>query len=79
MKKKIIQVWHNVGAVVTIAIAYIIATISVLYGLEICRKFNDIWWLLFSILAGAALALFIGMVYSEFSIEDFLRKEDQDD
>lgn len=79
MKNKIIKLWHNVGAVVTGAIAYIVAIMSFLYGLDICRKYNDIWWLLFAIFAGAVFTLFIWMIYSEFNIEDFLGNEKHND
>lgn len=75
MKQKIIAWWHQCGAFLTIAVA----TVSAIYGVEIARKYNDVFWLVFAIIVGLLISLFIGIIYQEFTIEDLLREEDQDD
>lgn len=77
MKQKIIAWWHQCGAFLTILLAY--AVVSAIYGIEIARKYNDVFWLVFAIIVGLLISLFIGIIYQEFTIEDLLREEDQDD
>lgn len=79
MKGKIITWWHQCGAFLTILLAYAVATGSAIYGVEIARKYNDVFWLVFVIMVGLLISLFIGIIYQEFSIEELLREEDQDD
>lgn len=79
MKNKIITWWHHTGAFITILLAYAVATGSAIYGVEIARKYNDILWLLFAIMVGLLISLFIGIVYQEFTIEELLREEDNHD
>ena len=79
MKQKIITWWHHTGAFITILLAYAVATGSAIYGVEIARKYNDILWLLFAIMVGLLISLFIGIVYQEFTIEELLREEDNHD
>lgn len=79
MKQKIIAWWHQTGAFIIILLAYAVATISAIYGVEIARKYNDVFWLVFTIMVGLLISLFIGIIYQEFTIEDLLREEDQDD
>ena len=79
MKSKIITWWHQCGAFITILCAYAVATGSAIYGVEIARKYNDVFWLVFAIMVGLLISLFIGIIYQEFTIEDLLREEDQDD
>lgn len=79
MKQKIIAWWHQTGAFITILCAYAVATVSAIYGVEIARKYNDILWLVFAIMVGLLISLFIGIIYQEFTIEDLLREEDGHD
>ena len=79
MKGKIITWWHQVSAFMTILLAYAVATGSAIYGVEIARKYNDVFWLVFAIMAGLFISLFIGIVYQEFTIEELLREEDGHD
>ena len=79
MKGKIITWWHNIGAFMTILLAYAVATGSTIYGVEIARKYNDVFWLVFAITIGLFISLFIGIVYQEFTIEELLREEDDND
>lgn len=79
MKQKIIAWWHQTGATITILCAYAVATVSAIYGVGIARKYNDVFWLVFAIMVGFLISLFIGIIYQEFTIEDLLREEDQDD
>lgn len=78
MKSKIITWWHQCGALITILLAYAVATGSAIYGIEIARKYNDIFWLVFAIMVGLLISLFIGMVYQEFTIEELLKEDDND-
>ena len=52
MKQKIITWWHQCGAFITILLAYAVATGSAIYGVEIARKYNDVFWLVFAIMVG---------------------------
>ena len=79
MKQKIITWWHHIGATITILLAYAVATGSAIYGVEIARKYNDVFWLVFAIMVGLFISLFIGIVYQEFTIEELLREEDGHD
>lgn len=79
MKQKIIIWWHQVSAFTTILLAYAVATGSAIYGVEIARKYNDVFWLVFAIMVGLLISLFIGIVYQEFTIEELLREEDDND
>lgn len=79
MKQKIITWWHHIGATITILLAYAVATGSAIYGVEIARKYNDVFWLVFAIMVGLFISLFIGIVYQEFTIEELLREEDDND
>ena len=79
MKQKIISWWHQCGAFITILLAYAVATGAAIYGVEIARKYNDVFWLVFAIMVGLLISLFIGIIYQEFTIENLLREEDQDD
>lgn len=79
MKHKIITWWHHIGATITILLAYAVATGSAIYGVEIARKYNDVFWLVFAIMVGLFISLFIGIVYQEFTIEELLREEDDND
>ena len=78
MKSKIIIWWHHCGAFITILLAYAVATGSAIYGVEIARKYNDIFWLVFAIMVGLLISLFIGIVYQEFTIEELLKEDDND-
>lgn len=78
MKNKIITWWHQYGAFITILLAYAVATGSAIYGVEIARKYNDIFWLVFAIMVGLLISLFIGIVYQEFTIEELLKEDDND-
>ena len=78
MKSKIITWWHQYGAFITILLAYAVATGSAIYGVEIARKYNDIFWLVFAIMVGLLISLFIGIVYQEFTIEELLKEDDND-
>lgn len=78
MKQKIITWWYQCCAFITILLAYAVATGSAIYGVEIARKYNDVFWLVFAIMIGLLISLFIGIVYQEFTIEELL-KEDNDD
>lgn len=78
MKNKIITWWHQCGAFFTILIVYAVATGSAIYGVEIARKYNDIFWLVFAIMVGLLISLFIGIVYQEFTIEELLKDDDND-
>lgn len=75
MKSKIITWWHQCGAFITILLAYAVATGSAIYGVEIARKYNDIFWLVFAIMVGLLISLLIGIFYQEFTIEEFLRED----
>ena len=79
MKQKIITWWHQCGAFITILLAYAVATGSAIYGVEIARKYNDVFWLVFAIMVGLLISLFIGIIYQEFTIEELLREEDGHD
>ena len=79
MKQKIITWWHQCGAFITILLAYAVATVSAIYGVEIARKYNDIFWLIFAIMVGLLISLFIGIVYQEFTIEELLKEDDNDE
>lgn len=79
MKQKIITWWHQCSAFITILLAYAVATGSAIYGVEIARKYNDVFWLVFAIMVGLLISLFIGIVYQEFTIEELLREEDGHD
>ena len=79
MKGKIITWWHQYGAFITILLAYAVATWSAIYGVEIARKYNDVFWLVFAIMVGLFISLFIGIVYQEFTIEELLKEEDGHD
>ena len=78
MKSKIITWWHQYGAFITILLVYAVATGSAIYGVEIARKYNDIFWLVFAIMVGLLISLFIGIVYQEFTIEELLKEDDND-
>lgn len=78
MKQKIIIWWHQVSAFMTILLAYVVATGSAIYGVEIARKYNDVFWLVFAIMVGLLISLFIGIVYQEFTIEELLKEDDDD-
>ena len=47
--------------------------------MEIARKYNDVFWLVFAIMVGLLISLFIGIVYQEFTIEELLKEEDGHD
>ena len=79
MKQKIITWWHQCGAFITILLAYVVATGSAIYGVEIARKYNDVFWLVFAIMVGLLISLFIGIVYQEFTIEELLKEDDNDE
>lgn len=79
MKGKIITWWHQCGAFMTILLAYAVATGSAIYGVEIARKYNDVLWLVFAIMIGLLISLFIGIVYQEFTIEELLKEDDNDE
>lgn len=79
MKGKIITWWHQCGAFMTILLAYAVATGSAIYGVEIARKYNDVLWLVFAIMVGLLISLFIGIVYQEFTIEELLKEDDNDE
>ena len=79
MKQKIIAWWHQTGTFITILCAYAVATVSAIYGVEIARKYNDVFWLVFAITVGLLISLFIGIIYQEFTIEELLREEDSHD
>ena len=79
MKQKIITWWHQCGAFITILLAYAVATGSAIYGVEIARKYNDVFWLLFAIMVGLLISLFIGIIYQEFTIEELLKDDDNDE
>ena len=79
MKQKKITGWHQCGAFMTILFAYVVATGSAICGVEMARKYNDVFWLLFAIMVGLLISLFIGIVYQEFTIEELLKEEDDND
>lgn len=79
MKQKIITWWHQCGAFITILLAYAVATGSAIYGVEIARKYNDVFWLVFAIMVGLLISLLIGIFYQEFTIEELLKEEDNDE
>ena len=79
MKQKKIKWWHQCGAFITILLAYVIATGSAICGVEIARKYNDVFWLIFAIMLGFLISLFIGIVYQEFTFEELLKEEDGHD
>lgn len=78
MKQKKITWWHQVGAFMTILLAYAIATGSAICGVEIARKYNDVFWLVFAIMLGLLICLFIGIIYQEFTIEELLKDDDDE-
>ena len=78
MKNKIITWWHQCGAFITILLAYAVATGSAIYGVEIARKYNDIFWLVFAIMVGLLISLLIGIFYQEFTIEELLKEDGHD-
>ena len=78
MKGKIITWWHQCGAFITILLAYAVATGSAIYGVEIARKYNDVFWLVFAIMVGLLISLFIGILCQDSTIEELL-KEDAND
>lgn len=78
MKNKIIVWWHQCGAFITILLAYAVATGSAIYGVEIARKYNDVFWLVFAIMVGLLISLLIGIFYQEFTIEELLKEDDND-
>lgn len=78
MKNKIIIWWHQCGAFITILLAYAVATGSAIYGVEIARKYNDIFWLVFAIMVGLPISLLIGIFYQEFTIEELLKEDGHD-
>lgn len=78
MKQKIIAWWHQCGAFITILCAYAVATGSAIYGVQIARKYNDIFWLVFAIMVGLLISLLIGIFYQEFTIEELLKEDDND-
>lgn len=79
MKQKKIKWWHQCGAFISILFAYAVATGSAICGVEIARKYNDIFWLVFAIMLGFLISLFIGIVYQEFTIEELLKDDDNDE
>ena len=79
MKGKTITWWRQCGAFITIMIAYAVATGSAICGVEIARKYNDVFWLIFAIMIGLLISLFIGIVYQEFTIEELLKDDDNDE
>ena len=79
MKEKIITLWHHIGSTITILLAYAVATGSAIYGVEIARKYNDVFWLVFAIMLGLLISLLIGVVYQEFTFEELLKEEDGHD
>lgn len=79
MKSKIITWWHQCGAFITIMIAYAVATGSAICGVEIARKYNDVFWLIFAIMVGLLISLFIGIIYQEFTIEELLKEDGHDE
>lgn len=79
MKQKIIAWWHQTGAFIIILFAYAIATVFTIYGGEVARKTGSCGWLLFAILCGAILAFAIGVFYREFTIEELIGEEEDDD
>lgn len=78
MKGKKITWWHQCGAFMTIMLAYAVATGSAICGVELARKYNDIFWLIFAIMIGLLISLFIGIVYQEFTVEELLKEDDDD-
>lgn len=76
MKQKKIKWWHQCGAFITILFTYAVATGSAICGVEIARKYNDIFWLVFAIMLGFLVSLFIGIVYQEFTIEELLKDDE---
>lgn len=78
MKQKITTWWHQCGSFITILLAYAVATGSAIYGVEIARKYNDVFWLVFAIMVGLLISLFIGIIYQEFTIEELLKEDDND-
>lgn len=78
MKNKIIVWWHQCGVFITILLAYAVATGSAIYGVQIARKYNDIFWLVFAIMVGLLISLLIGIFYQEFTIEELLKEDDND-
>ena len=79
MKGKKIKWWHQCGAFITILLAYAVATGSAIYGVEIARKYNVVFWLVFAIMVGLLISLFIGIIYQEFTFEELLKEEDGHD
>ena len=78
MKGKKITLWHQCGAFMTIMLAYAVATGSAICGVELARKYNDVFWLVFAIMIGLLISLFIGIVYQEFTVEELLKEDDND-
>ena len=78
MKQKKITWLHQCGAFMTILFAYVVATGSAICGVELARKYNDVFWLVFAIMIGFLISLFIGIVYQEFTIEELLKEDDND-
>lgn len=79
MKQKIITWWHKCSFFITILFAYAVATGSTIYGVEIARKYNDVFWLVFAIMVGLLISSFIAIIDQEFTIEELLREEDDHD
>ena len=79
MKQKMTTWWRQYGAFTTILFAYAVATGSAICGVEIARKYNDVFWLVFAIMLGLLISLFIGVVYQEFTFEELLKEEDGHD
>lgn len=79
MKQKIITWWHQCGLFIIILLVYAVSIGSAIYGVEIARKYNDVFWLVFAIMVGLLISLFIDVVYHEFTIEELLREEDGHD
>ena len=78
MKGKKITWLHQCGAFMTIMLAYAVATGSAICGVELARKYNDVFWLVFAIMVGLLISLFIGIIYQEFTIEELLKEDDND-
>ena len=78
MKQKKITRWHQCGAFMTILFAYVVATGSAICGVELARKYNDVFLLVFANMIGFLISLFIGIVYQEFTIEEVLKENNND-
>lgn len=79
MKQKIITWWHQFGVFIIILLVYAVSTGSAIYGVKIARKYNDVFWLVFAVMLGLLISLFIDIIYHEFTIEELLREEDGHD